>query len=199
MQKPFIIAITGGIGSGKSTVSKKLTERGFHVYNTDIEARHLQNTDKELISQMKGLLGEEVFENNQMNRTKVAAMVFHDKELLKSLSQLVHPAVKRDFKLWVKQNQSNDLLFMECAVLFEGGFDSLVDYIVVVTADSAIRLERVMKRDNLSSEQVLLRMNNQKSQEELIEKSNYNLDTNSGDKFIDAQIEDILNLIPKHP
>lgn len=195
MDQPYIIAITGGIGSGKSTVASKFRSRGYKIYNTDNEARRLQNTDIELIENMKELLGVDAFDGNIMNRQKVAERVFQDKNLLEKLSLLVHPAVKKDFKNWVETNSNEKVLLMECAVLFEGGFDLLADWIVAVTADDDIRIERVMGRDNLSYEKVVARMNNQKSQDELIERSNYNLDTNSGEEFIDAQIDEILSII----
>ncbi len=196
-RRPFVIAITGGIGSGKSTVSKKFMARGFKVYNTDEKARLLQETDLKLIQQMQALLGDECFSANSMDRQMVAQKVFKDKNLLQELSNLVHPAVKLDFSQWLLEKTTEKIVIMECAVLFEGGFDTLADWVIVVTADEEIRIERVMKRDQLNQEQVLARINNQKPQEELIQKSNYNIDTNSGEEFIDAQIDDILNIIPQ--
>lgn len=195
MSRPLIVAVTGGIGSGKSTVSTKLISRGFKVYNTDNEARRLQNSDMELISRMKELLGSDVFTENSMNRAMVAERVFSQPELLIKLAALVHPVVKEDFHNWVQENSNEKILFMETAVLFEGKFNEMVDKIIVVSADKEIRITRVMQRDSISRVQVEARISNQKNQEELIKLSDYQINTNEGINALDSQISSILNTI----
>ena len=155
-----IIGITGGIGGGKTTLSNRLRKAGYPVYDTDLEAKRLQNEDPELIAAIKDLLGPDVYVDNSLDRPAVAARVFSNQTLLGRLTRLVHPVVKRDFMKWVSLQQS-PLVFIESAVLFEGGFDTLTTKNIVVTAPEEIRIERVMHRDQLTREQVVKRINNQ--------------------------------------
>lgn len=179
MIKPQIIGITGGIGSGKSTVSELLRSQGYPVYDTDREARRLQNEDPELIDATKLLLGDQVYANGQLNRPAVAARVFEDPELLRQLTALVHPVVKRDFSQWVSQ-QSSKRVFIESAVLFEGGFDALTDAIIVITAPEEVRIQRVMKRDGVTREQVLARIKNQLPESGKLIKASIIISTENG-------------------
>lgn len=171
MNRPLVIGITGGIGSGKSTLSQMLRTLGYPVYDTDREARRLQNEHPELVTSIKLLFGNDIYQNGQLNRPAVAERVFSEPDLLLQLTQLVHPVVKEDFAQWVAL-QNSTLVFIESAVLYEGNFDILTDYIIVVTANEETRIQRVMHRDGISREKVVARMQNQLSEEEKIKKAN---------------------------
>ena len=173
----IIVGITGGIGSGKSTLSKLLLAEGFRVYNTDDEARRLQNESSSIRNQLIEQFGSEVYNIEGLNRKYLANIVFNQPESLLKLNSIVHPAVKEDFINWAKQYSSEKYLFLECAILLEGKFDSLVDKIVLVTASEAVRVERVMKRDQSTEEQVKSRIRNQMSDDEKMKHTDYILST----------------------
>ncbi|MFZ4582507.1 MAG: dephospho-CoA kinase, partial [Paludibacter sp.] len=156
----MIIGITGGIGSGKSTLSTKLREAGYAVYDTDAAARRLQNENAEIRNKIIALFGAEAYTDNVLNRSYIAGIVFNQPEFLAKLNLIVHPAVRDDFKVWKKQHSSETMLFLECAILFEGEFNKLVDKIILVSAPQSIRIQRVMKRDGVTENQVLQRINN---------------------------------------
>ena len=140
----MIIGITGGIGSGKSTIARELEKQGFAVYDCDREAKRIIAEKKEVQTAIINLLGEEAFVNGHYNTAYVAQRVFDKKELLEQLNKIVHPAVKEDI---IRQTSAVRLLFVESAILCEAGLDSLCDKIVVVEAPEAMRIERVIARD----------------------------------------------------
>lgn len=179
MIRPTVIGITGGIGSGKSTLSEMLREKGYPVYDTDREARRLQNEDAELVNQTIELLGPTIYRNGELDRPAVAAKVFSNPALLRQLAALVHPVVKRDFSAWVSRHSTRSV-FIESAVLFEGGFDALTNAIIVVTAPEELRIQRVMKRDGITREQVLARMKNQLPENEKLIKADFIINTQYG-------------------
>lgn len=139
-----IIGLTGGIGSGKSTIARELEKQGFAVYDCDREAKRIIAEKKDVQTAIIKLLGEEAFVNGHYNTTYVAQRVFDKKELLEQLNKIVHPAVKADI---IRQTSAVRLLFVESAILCEAGLDSLCDKIVVVEAPEAMRIERVIARD----------------------------------------------------
>lgn len=149
-----IIGITGGIGSGKSTVSKFIEELGFPVYDSDFWAKELVNIDKNLKSRIIELLGEESYdENGKYNRKFVAEKVFDHQELLLKLNQIIHPAVKIHFENWVKA-QNAEFVFKETALLFELKLNESCYQSILVTADENIRIKRVMNRDGRTYREV---------------------------------------------
>lgn len=157
----MIIGITGGIGSGKTTLSNLLRSHGYPVYDADKEARRLQNEHPALINRTKTIFGDNIYSNNELDRAAVAALVFQHPELLKNLTAIVHPVVKNDFLHWTRVNNQSKLLFVESAVLFESDFDQLTDKNILVTAAESVRIDRVMKRDGVSAAQVKARIKNQ--------------------------------------
>lgn len=181
MSKPIKIGITGGIGGGKSVFSRYLMRRGELVYDTDLEAKILQNYDAELIAATKAEFGDDIYNDEGLDRKRLASIVFSQPERLKTLTNLVHPAVKADFVRWAEANSERKFLFMECAVLFEGNFVDYVDKVVVVTADEQIRIERVMRRDNISEEQVRARIKNQINEAEKKAHADWVFDTGSSE------------------
>ena len=149
-----IIGITGGIGSGKSTVSKFIEELGFPVYDSDFWAKELVNIDENLKSRIIELLGEESYdENGKYNRKFVAEKVFDHQELLLKLNQIIHPAVKIHFENWVNA-QNAGFVFKETALLFELKLNENCYQSILVTADENIRIKRVMNRDGRTYREV---------------------------------------------
>lgn len=168
----MIVGLTGGIGSGKTTVAKLFYKLGVPIYVTDIEAKKLMVTNKDLIEEIKNLLGSEAYIEGELNRSYISNKVFRNKELLTQLNQIVHPAVAIDFYKWYQQQESNYVI-KESAILFESGSYENCDLIITVTAPLVERIKRVVARDKISEEQVEARIKNQLSEEEKILKSNY--------------------------
>ena len=161
MKSPLLVGITGGIGSGKSTLSDLLRAEGFKVYDSDVEARRLQNEHPLIRKQLVELFGEEIYGHNGLNRSILAQIVFGKSELLMQLNSVVHPVVLDDFKSWIQTHSTHKFLFMESAILFESGFNSIVDKVILIVASEAIRIARVVKRDGVTPEQVLARISHQ--------------------------------------
>ena len=139
-----IIGITGGIGSGKSTIARGLAKRGYVVYDCDREAKRIIAQNKEVQAAIIGLLGDEAFVNGQYNTAYVAQRVFAEPALLEALNKIVHPAVIKDLRDF---KDSKDLLFVESAILFESGFDALCDKVIIVEAPEEVRIARTIGRD----------------------------------------------------
>ncbi|MDP4238522.1 MAG: dephospho-CoA kinase [Bacteroidota bacterium] len=173
MHRPLIIGITGGIGSGKSTLSELLRAEGYSVYDSDLEARRLQNEHSVMRRKMVDLFGEEIYTPRGLNRQALAELVFSRPDLLLKLNNIVHPLVMEDFNTWVSHRFPKKILFIESAILFESGFDKLVDLVILITASEEVRIERVMKRDGVTAEYVKSRMGHQLSEEEKMDLSDF--------------------------
>ena len=161
------VGLTGGIGSGKTTVARMFADLGIPVYNSDNRAKELMITSTELVKKIKELLGEESFTGDELNRDYIAAKVFADRNLLDSLNAIVHPAVRSDFLSWV-DSMDSDYVIQEAAILFENGSYKKFDKMILVTAPKKLRLERIMARDAVSQENILARMNHQWEDEKKI-------------------------------
>jgi dephospho-CoA kinase len=158
------IGLTGGIGSGKSTVAKIFEVLGIPVYYADEAARNLMNTDIELRTAIIKNFGEESYINGELNRKYLASQVFNDNYKLDLLNSITHPATINDAKEWMlKQNAPYTI--KEAALIFEAGSAEGLDYIIGVYAPQSLRMKRVMDRDNISREEVLKRMNRQVNEE----------------------------------
>lgn len=168
----YKVGITGGIGSGKSTVSRILAECGVKVYTSDDRAKELMVTSLELRDKIVATFGEEAYIDGQLNRSYLAQSVFNDPARLAMLNSIVHPAVMDDFDRWAEQ-QSGSYVVLESAILFEANLDSRVDCVVSVLAPEALRIERAMQRDGSSREEVERRIANQISDDERTERSKY--------------------------
>lgn len=168
-----IIGLTGGIGSGKSTVAKYLASKGIAVYIADVEAKKLMDS-QDVIEEIKDYFGEKVIsKKGTIKRKTLAKIVFNNKEKLSKLNSIVHPKVKEHFTEWVLLHKNEPFVIKEVAILFETNGHLDCDKVILVTAPEDVRLMRVMQRDNVSKEDVLARMNNQMSEEEKIAKSDY--------------------------
>src|SRR5215208_6098572 len=154
------IGLTGGIGSGKTTVAKIFELLNVPVYYADEASKRLYHTNKELVRDIKKHFGEDVYTNEQLNRSRLAAIVFNDPVKLELLNQLVHPPTIKDAEEWMKK-QTAPYVIKEAALLFESGSAAGLDYIIGVKAPAALRLQRVMDRDQLTREDVLNRANRQ--------------------------------------
>ncbi len=190
----MIIGVTGGIGSGKSTVSEILRKEGFPVYDTDKEARRLQNEHPEIRTRLMELFGNDAYDETGLNRKFLAANVFKQPELLEKLNAVVHPFVKEDFIEWMKKYPGEKVYFIESAILFEANFNEIVDKIILVTAAEGVRIERVMKRDSMTEEQVRARINNQSSDEKKIDLADFVIRTDD-DQDLKKKLKKILTQI----
>ena len=141
------IGITGGIGSGKSTVARELARRGFPVYDCDREAKRIIAENREVQQQITDLLGPDSFVHGRYNTAYVAKRVFADPSLLTQLNLIVHPAVRADIRQFAASHAAEAFVFIESAILFESGFERLCDRVVYVDAPEDIRLERTIDRD----------------------------------------------------
>jgi dephospho-CoA kinase len=167
-----IIGLTGGIGSGKTTIANYFKEMGVPVYIADDEAKKIMQS-KHIIEEIKTTFGEFLFENEVLSRAKLAEIVFNNSNKLDQLNAIIHPAVKKDFQSWLHKNKNHDYIIYEAAILFESGRYKDCDFIITVTAPEEVRIERVLKRDKTTREQVLSRMKMQWKDEERISKSNF--------------------------
>ena len=154
--RPWLIGITGGIGAGKSIVSKVFETLGIPKYDADTRAKWLMNNNQKLVDSIRKLFGNNAYQNGELDRKFIASKAFEDKTLLEQLNQLVHPAVSKDFTEWANQHHTPYLL-KEAALIFETGSYKDLDKIITVTAAEPIRIQRVMKRDGRSEEQVKCR------------------------------------------
>ena len=175
------IGITGGIGSGKSVVCRILRMWRYPVYDSDSEAKRLMNTSGEIRSRLMALLGHDIYTDAGLDRNRMAALVFKDRDILNQVNAIVHPAVHRDFTEWAKR-QDSKLVFLESAILYESGLADALSSVWCVAAPADIRIARTMARNRCSREEVMERISKQMSDEEMAEKSDeiiYNDDSHS--------------------
>ena len=170
----YKVGITGGIGSGKSTVCAILAEFGVAVYDSDSRAKRLMNEDNTLRERLVERFGSEVYCAEGLNRRYLAERVFGNPEELKALNAIVHPAVMDDFDRWALE-QEGSYVVLESAILFEASLDRRVDVSVAVMVPEELRIERAMQRDGAQREQIVARMNNQISDEERVERAKYTI------------------------
>lgn len=156
----MLIGLTGGIGSGKTTVAHMFEALGVPVYNSDKEAKQLMESSKALEEEITLLLGEEAYRGGKLNRTFIAKAIFNDTELLKRLNAIVHPAVALHFKTWARK-QNAAYVIQETAIIFENNTQDRYDKIILVTAPKELRINRVLNRDGNSRSDIMSRMKNQ--------------------------------------
>lgn len=167
-----VIGLTGGIGSGKSTVAGLFADLGVPIYIADERAKKLMNTSKVIQRELITLFGNQAYANNELNRNFIASKIFNDKALLQKMNAIVHPKVGADFKRWFKR-QNAVYVIKEAAIIFEHNQQSQYDYIITVTTPMEKRVQRVMKRDNKTKAQILAIIDNQLSDEEKIKNSHF--------------------------
>lgn len=188
-----IIGLTGGIGSGKTTLATYMESLGIPVFIADDEAKKLMQTAA-VLEAIQTSFGDAIFENGQLNRQQLAAIVFSKPEKLKQLNGIIHPAVKQQFSIWLGQYQSEPLVVYEAAILFESGSYQNCDSIITITAPLEDRIIRVMQRDSSSREQVLERINAQWTDDQRAAKSDYVID-NTNTQIAKQEIDKILKIL----
>ena len=167
----MVVGLTGGIGSGKSTIAKEFAALGIAVFNSDEQAKALIATDAQVKERIIATFGEEAYQNGEYNRAYIAQIVFNNSEKLAILNGIVHPALAKYFNQWAKK-QTSPYVLKEAAILFESGSYKDCDYIITVTAPEEVRIARVMARDHCTEAQVRARMAQQWSDDQRIALSN---------------------------
>jgi dephospho-CoA kinase len=189
------LGITGGIGSGKTSVCKVFNVLGIPVFSADPEAQLIMNHDKKIISGINKITGKNLYPDGILDRMGLASLIFNDPDLLSKVNSLVHPAVFEQFKRWTDA-QSTPYVIMEAAILFESGATGLVDRVATVIAPIDERVARVTQRNRLTREQVMERIKNQMDDRERIKMSDYVISNSENDMIIPAILkihEDIIN------
>lgn len=187
-----IIGLTGGIGSGKTTVAKFIEEMGFPVYYSDDRAKEIVNDDEVLKNNIKELLGEEAYdENGFYNRKYVSEIVFNNDETRLQLNALIHPAVKIDFENWVNK-QHAEFIFKETALLFELNLNESCYKSVLVTADDNIRIKRVMDRDQKTYREIEAVIDKQMPEKDKIKSADFVIYNNDGIDELKAETEKMM-------
>lgn len=197
----MIIGITGGIGSGKSTVIKIFSKfKNIAIYLADNEAKALMNSSKEIKEKLSNEFSVAVYKNNQLDRNFLANIVFNNKEKLAILNSIVHPIVLKHFQKFVQKNKDKAYILYENAILFENENDKMCDKIITVTAPENLRIERVILRDKVKREAVINRINNQWADTKKVIQSHYiinNITLIETEKQV-ASIHRKLNMIENH-
>lgn len=186
------VGITGGIGSGKTTVAKMFTEKGIPVYIADTEAKKLMNTSSEIKEELIKLFGPKAYADEELNRSYIASEVFYDSDKLEKLNAIVHPRVGTHFSEW-KIAQKAPYILYEAAILFEKGAYKKCDYTILVTAPKAIRIERIKKRDNTTEKAIEARMNNQWPDKQKEKLADFVIENNEGLAQTKLQVEQLHN------
>lgn len=168
----MIVGLTGGIGSGKTTVANFFKELGVPVYDSDKEARKLMRNSKKVKKAIIELLGKKAYRGKKLNKTYISDKIFNDKKLLQELNSIVHPAVRKHFLKWVKK-QNAPYVVQETALIIENNSEEFYDKIVLVIAPKSKRIQRVSKRDDISENQVETRLRNQLNDDQKIPFSHY--------------------------
>lgn len=186
--------VTGGIGSGKSYVLRLLAERGIPVYDSDSEAKRLMLVDAGIREGLTGLLGNDVYlPDGELNKPLISAYLFASVQNAERINAIVHPRVKAGFNRWASE-QKAPIVALESAILFESGFEDVVDFVVTVCAPIEVRMYRVQERDGATEAQVRKRMAAQMDDEEKCKRSDFVI-LNDGNKPLDIQIDDLLQIL----
>lgn len=195
----IVVGLTGGIGSGKTTVAKMFKTLGVPVYIADVEAKKLMLKSKIIKRKLIVLFGEEAYVDHSLNKPFIASIIFKDKNMLNQMNAIIHPRVARHFENWAAK-QNSAYVIKEVAILFENGGDKLCDYIIAVTAPKADKIERVLQRDNTTEEKVKAIMDNQWSDTEKVKLSHFvieNIDLEKTKKQVASVHAQILKKIQK--
>ncbi|SHG18503.1 dephospho-CoA kinase [Flavobacterium fluvii] len=188
-----IIGLTGGIGSGKTTIANHFMTAGIPVYIADDEARKIMQSAA-IIEEIQKTFGSAIFENGILNRQRLAEIVFNNPDKLKLLNGIVHPAVKKHFDNWILKYKDSPFVIYEAAILFESGSYKNCDKIITVTAPLESRIQRVIQRDNTTRENVLKRINMQWDDNQRIAKSDFIVE-NIDSKITESEVDEILKIL----
>jgi dephospho-CoA kinase len=187
----LVVGLTGGIGSGKTTVAKMFEAEGIPVYIADDRAKQIMDRE-DIVNAVQSIFSEDVKMGSVLDRKKIREIVFNDKYLLTQLNNIVHPAVKKDFDQWKEENDAFPFIIKESAVLFENKLHTQCDLVILVTAPEEIRIKRVVERDKVSEENVKSIINNQMKDSDKIPLSDYVI-TNINKDLVKKEVEMIIN------
>lgn len=190
-----IVGLTGGIGSGKTTVAKMFQELGVPIYIADLEARTITN-QPETLKLIEQEFGSAVIENAKLNRVAMAQIVFNAPEKLDKLNAIIHPLVAQHFKSWLISHQKETFVIKETAILFETKGHIFCDFVITVTAPIEIRIQRVLERDPISEQEIRNRISNQWTDEQRIELSDFVIENDNLQRTM-QQVENIYKIILK--
>lgn len=197
IREKFKLGITGGIGSGKTSVCRVFEVLGIPVFSADRVAQQIMESDKEIIKGINSIAGMDLYLSGKLDRMTLASIIFNDNTLLNKVNSLVHPSVFEQFRRWVPE-QNAPYAIMEAAILFESGASEIVDRIVTIIAPEEERIHRVILRNKLSKEQITERMRNQIDDETRAKNSDYIISNSENEMIIPAILtihNDILNFI----
>jgi dephospho-CoA kinase len=183
------VGVTGGIGSGKTLVCEIFSHLGVPVFNADIVAKELYNNDKEVIEQIQKLFGHDIYHKGKLRKDILAKIIFNDSKALNKVNTIVHPKVRENFLDWAEK-QTSKYVIEEAAILFESNAYLDLDYIINIHARQESRIDRVMKRDNISKEQVISRIKNQLCDEKRMKLADFTI-FNDDDHMLLPQVVDI--------
>jgi len=189
------VGLTGGIGSGKTTVSNFLLDYGIPVYNSDSKGKTLMNTNLELKNNIVSIFGERVYDNGILNTNLLSSIVFNDSTKIEQLNNLVHPKVAQDFNQWVGKNNNKPILVKEAAILIESGAYLNMDKIILVVSEKSTRINRVSKRDNSDLDSIEKRINLQLTDNEKIKYADYIIENNSSLEHLKLEVLKVVNKI----
>ncbi len=182
------VGVTGGIGSGKSSVCKVFNALGIPVFEADEEARNITETDNQVRERLNEIVGTDLYNTGSLNRKLLASLIFNNRDMLLEVNRLIHPVVFKTFNEWALL-QDAPYVIMEAAILFESGGDKLVDKVVVVTAPDKERIERVTSRSGMSTREVSDRIRNQFTQKEISSRADYIISNGDSDLVLPAIIK----------
>jgi len=182
------LGVTGGIGSGKSTVCRVFSVLGIPVFSADIEAKRIQDNDPEIKDKINSIAGKDLYSSGRLDRTELARLIFNNKDFLWEVNSVVHPAVFNYFRRWVDM-QDAPYSIMEAAILFESGAYRMMDRIVTVVTPLQERIDRLLKGNKLNREQITDRIRNQIDDESRIKKSDYVIYNSENDMIIPSILE----------
>ena len=189
------VGLTGGIGSGKTTVSNFLLDYGIPVYNSDSQGKTLMNTNLELKNDIVSIFGESVYDNGILNTNLLSSIVFSDPKKIEQLNNLVHPKVAEDFTQWIRKNNNKPILVKEAAILIESGAYLNMDKIILIVSEKPTRINRVSKRDNSDLESIEKRIHLQLKDDEKIKYADYIIQNNSSLEHLKLEVIKVINKI----
>ena len=193
------VGVTGGIGSGKSTVSRFFSALGVPVYDSDQRAKSLMQYDDSIRSKIKIEFGDNAYHKNELNRSYLAEIVFKNESKLKQLNAIVHPVVKTDFINWLSQNSNAKLIIKEAAIMIESGAYKDLDKLIVVNASRNQKIKWIKQRDHLSLDDIENRIQNQLSDEIRNQYADFIIENNSGKMELKQQVLSIYNKLIDQP
>jgi dephospho-CoA kinase len=194
------IGVTGGIGSGKTSVCRVFNVLGIPVFSADLVAREIMDTNAEIIRSINSLAGFDLYVSGSLDREKLASLIFNDKSLLDKINSLVHPVLFDQFRMWADK-QTSPYVIIEAAILFESGFSTIVYKVITVVAPLEERVERVIKRNKLSRDQVMERVRNQMDDEARSKLSDYVISNSEKDMIVPVILKihkDIMGNLKAH-